>query len=84
MAQDKPKAKGLISKIVAQQVSDVHNSINRLQTHCLDNDALPCVSDKTPLKSHIIKLLSSFSSAQLQKDPRFLGGHSTAAYGFFN
>lgn len=28
VAQDKPKAKCLISKIVAQQVSDVHNSIN--------------------------------------------------------
>lgn len=30
VAQDKPEAKCLISKIVAQQVSDVHNSINRL------------------------------------------------------
>lgn len=30
VAQDKPKAKCLIGKIVAQQVSDVHNSINRL------------------------------------------------------
>lgn len=46
VAQDKPKAKCLIGKIVAQQVSDVHNSGCKSR---LDNDAPPCVSDKEDL-----------------------------------